>query len=197
MGAELWVEDGHNLCSLSQKSSLLPALHLPLQRFPSETLGGVRRTLQQGLSMQDGFSVWFSAHCLLLPSLPDCLFFILPPSEPLHFCSSFLSFLISVVEQNCLFFDLNSLADQHWSSGHNPSPCPGMVVITGMRWNLSPWWNFFSQILFPSLCPSLFSKVAFAPVQPVFLSYHSHTPIYYFHKRMVCCFKTWFGNFYT
>lgn len=53
-----------------ENPSLLPALHLPLQRFQPESLGGVRRALQQGLSMQDGLSVWFPAHFLSLPAFP-------------------------------------------------------------------------------------------------------------------------------
>lgn len=36
---------------------------------------------------------------------------------------------------------------------------------------------FFPQILLLSQCLPLFSRVAFSPVQPVFLSYHSHTPL--------------------
>lgn len=85
---------------------LFPALHLPLQRFQPEMLVGVRRALQQ-----DGLAVWFPAYCLSLPaflppSFPDS-FLSSVPSEPLHFCSLDLSFVISVVEQNYLFFELS------------------------------------------------------------------------------------------
>lgn len=65
---------------------LLPALHLPLQRFQPETLGGVRRALQQGLSMPGGLSVWFPARCLSLPAFPlhfqTVFSFFCPPLNP-------------------------------------------------------------------------------------------------------------------
>lgn len=166
-----------------ENPSLLPSLHLPLQRFQPETLGGVRRALQQGLSMQDGLSVWFPARCLSLPAFPlhfQTVFLSLIPlwTPPFLFFVSVICHLCHRAEFSVLWsVSLHSLADQHWSSGHNASPCLGMLVITGMRWNFSPWWNLFPQILFLSLHLSLFSRVAFSPVQPAFLSYCSHTPL--------------------
>ena len=125
-------------------------------------------------------SLYSFQHTAFHHSFSTCLVFLLSASDPLHFCSQHLSFVFSVTEQNCLLFtlickSLNSLAGQHWSSGHNPCPWLGMLAIMRVK-------PFSTDSPLPGPFPCAFH---FCPEylfqlfssEHVFGSHCSHTPL--------------------
>lgn len=141
LGAELQVGDvflqlliWHNPFSLSLKTLFLS--------FAEISNRNIKRCLGKHYSnsytsgMRDGLCVWLSARRLSLPAFPVhfqiafsvCCLPLIPFISDLsiyHLSSLSWSRIICSLICN----SLNSLADQHWSSGHNPSLWLSMVVV--------------------------------------------------------------------